>query len=454
MARLSSIKTIISAFLALSLVMLSVCIQARSNVCAQEDGAEGWAVMIGITEYQYIDSTLSGADNAKALCDTLAPIWGRDHIKVLVNEEATKANIQAAICDWLEPLEDENDVVFLFFSGHGSYAYGHSICPYDTLPGSGASHIRDHELNSWLNNLESQAVIVILDSCLSGGFIPALSGNERAVMTSCDADETAFSVMVLGHSVFSYYLLQAIDEAINNLEIVDTNGDHDLSVQEVFDYVHPKVVAYADVCEEDQHPQLYSTSLTGFGLLCQATFDISPSVSSLTIDGITYSSSDLPISFTWMSRSMHHCEVTPAVPIEEGIQYTFTSWSDGNRSAARTISPQGGLYTANYTVQYQLTVESDYGDPSGEDWYNPGSTATVSVRSPSGIIVRKVFTNWSGDSTAMVSNATILMDEPKTVTANWRNDYLYLYVMIAGIIVVAGGTSAFAILKKRGIKAP
>jgi uncharacterized repeat protein (TIGR02543 family) len=43
-------------------------------------------------------------------------------------------------------------------------------------------------------------------------------------------------------------------------------------------------------------------------------------------------------------------------------------------------------------------------------------------------LIRHFLTSWSGDATAITRTARILMDEPKTVTANWRTQY-YLTVV-------------------------
>jgi len=94
----------------------------------------------------------------------------------------------------------------------------------------------------------------------------------------------------------------------------------------------------------------------------------------------------------------------------------------------------------NYIPQYYLTVKSEYGEPEGEGWYDAGSIVTFSVKSPVGFIIQQVFTGWSGDSTATTTTATILMDGPKTVIANWRTDYTQLYAIITIAVVIAVAT--------------
>jgi hypothetical protein len=181
-----------------------------------------------------------------------------------------------------------------------------------------------------------------------------------------------------------------------------------------------------------------------------AIFDISPQITSLTVDGTVYSAAELPKSFTWATGSVHSCEVPSLVPDGEGTRYVFQSWSDGSTSLEREIS-QGGKYTANYTTQYYLTVVSDYGDPVGEGWYDAGSIATISVTSPiTETLISHLFTAWSGDSTATTETASLTMDGPKTVTANWQTKYYLTVVSDYGDPVGegwydAGATALFSV---------
>lgn len=438
-------KVLFAPLLALLSLLPLVSIQPETSVYAQGAESECWAVIVGIADYQYIDDLSYSDDNAQDLFNQLTPIWGEDHIKLLVDSEAAKANIHDAIYNWLDPREDADDVVLFFFSGHGGeYLGDYYLAPYDALTDPYANDIRDEELASWLDTMDSNKIVVILETCYAGGFISDLSASGRVILASSDANESSWESRALGHGVFSYYILKGFDD----FELVDADGDYEISAEEIFYYVEPKVVAYEEAFGEDQHPQLYDGYVGQLGLFCQATFDASPDVISLTIDGTTYSAGELPITFLWLPGSVHDCDALSLVSGGTGTQYVFTSWSDGNASPSRTIS-QGGEYAANYVTQYYLTVESDYGNPRGKGWYNSGSTATVSVTSPLGAIVRQVFTGWSGDLTETTSTAAILMDRPKTVTANWRNDYLQLYILIGGIVVVVGAVSASVILIRR-----
>jgi len=204
-----------------------------------------WAVIVGAAYYELsqIPPTPTCDFDAIAFYNRLYPIWGKDHIKLLLNEEATKQNIDAAITNWLPPLESQIDRVLIYFSGHGStYAFQ----PYDY-------DITDSLLNNWLNVLDSQKVTVILDSCHSGGFIEKLSKSGRIIITACDANETAVGPLCFQHGLFTHFVLQSFVA-----DGVDANMDGMISWQEIFSYAEPRVTARARLeAWPEQHPQVY-----------------------------------------------------------------------------------------------------------------------------------------------------------------------------------------------------
>ena len=81
---------------------------------------ERWAIIVGVSDYQYISPDLNYSDDdAISLYNRLAPTWGTDHIKLLIDANATKAAISNAITIWLSLREDSDDTVLFYFSGRG-----------------------------------------------------------------------------------------------------------------------------------------------------------------------------------------------------------------------------------------------------------------------------------------------------------------------------------------------
>jgi hypothetical protein len=115
--------------------------------------------------------------------------------------------------------------------------------------------------------------------------------------------------------------------------------------------------------------------------------------------------------------------VPETVAGSDGTRYVFTGWDDSNTSASRTITK--GAYVANYEKQYELQVNSAYGNPEGAGWYKDGSTASFSVEAYVETADTKHYlTGWSGDYTGTSASSSIVMNGPKKVIANWRNEYL------------------------------
>lgn len=397
--------------------ILTTLILPCTSVYAEESESQCWAVIVGVSDYQYIDD-LSYADNdAQSLANQLSPVWGNDHVKILTDGMATKQGIGESITNWLDPRENEDDTVLFFFSGHGSRGY---IYPHDALQSSYANDITAYQLSSWLNCLESRKVVVIIDSCYSGNFIYTLSDSNRVIMTSSKIDETSSESQFLGHGVFTHFILQAIDE----FDSSDTNGDYSLSAEEIYYYAATEVVEWAAMNDKSQYPVVSDRYYAELILLIKFIFNVEPQslngIDVLFVDDNAYSESS---ELIWAPGSIHNLNVIPLYDTGRGTRYVFTSWGDGNTSASRLVS-NGGEYRVDYRTEHRLTIESAYGESEGDGWYDESSTASISVVSVEEPTIRHIFTGWSGDYTGNETTASVVMYSPKTITANWRNEYL------------------------------
>ncbi len=427
-------------------VMLLMPLQLCAPVYAQEPEAECWAVIVGVSEYKYYSDLNYPDDDARELSQQLSPIWGDDHVKLLTDSAATKQGIQNAITGWLAAREDTNDTVLFFWAGY-RLSSGYLI-PHDSLTDSYDNDISADELGSWLDTLDSERIVVMNIS--PEEFLDVLGGTGRIILASSAPGENSWTVSDLEHGVFPYYILEALRE----FDAADSDKNLELSVEEIFDYAQSRTINYtmSDPDLTTQHPQVSDRYGGQLSLLMEVTADVesdaAQNIPILNIAGETYSSGELPVSFIWAPGSSHDFELVSSVSGGSGIQYVFSSWDDGNTSASRAIS-EGGVYTANYKTQYYLTVESAYGQPNGDGWYDSGSTATISVTSPEGTIIRQVFTGWSGDLSDITAAASVTMDGPKTVTAGWRTDYMQLYMIIGGGAVIIGALVVMLVMKGR-----
>ena len=148
----------------------------------------------------------------------------------------------------------------------------------------------------------------------------------------------------------------------------------------------------------------------------------------------------------------------PAQEASKDTRVVFRGWSGDylSKDAQISLVMDGPKHiSAQYVTQYLLTVVSPVGNPQGSGWYDAGSSATFSVTSPAtdgvmGMLGGKhIFDRWSGGSNAATTTASVMVDGPKTVTAEWRADYTMPIVVLGVIAAVVVATAVFLFLKRR-----
>ena len=126
-----------------------------------------------------------------------------------------------------------------------------------------------------------------------------------------------------------------------------------------------------------------------------------------------------------------------------GTQYSLKGWElDGTLQSGNPLTltlDAPHTATALYTTQYQLVVNSPYGNPQGAGYYNAGSAAQFSVTTPSGFPVQQIFVKWQGDYTGTSPQGQITMDKPHVVQAVWSTSYLPLIGIVVVAAAVVGG---------------
>ncbi|MFQ5536468.1 MAG: caspase family protein [Gemmatimonadota bacterium] len=144
-----------------------------------------WALIVGISDYINFDDVeggdLPGAEHdARAVRDVLVGRFGfpAENVRMILNRDATRAAIQEGITEWLASRARPGDNVVVFYAGHGSQMWDESgdeddgldetLAPADVLPTSTEFDISDDTFGSWLNQLPTNNVVVVLDNCNSG----------------------------------------------------------------------------------------------------------------------------------------------------------------------------------------------------------------------------------------------------------------------------------------------
>ncbi len=148
-----------------------------------------------------------------------------------------------------------------------------------------------------------------------------------------------------------------------------------------------------------------------------------------------------PVITGWSSGEVHTIGTASPQAGGSGTRYTFQSWSDGGAQAhSITVGAGGATITARFSTEFYLTIASAYPGTSGSGWYASGGTATISASTPqSGPAgTRYAFAAWTGDLLSSLNPATVIVDRPKTVTANWRTEFQLTVVAAHGNVTGEG----------------
>ncbi|HEX9935412.1 MAG TPA: PKD domain-containing protein, partial [bacterium] len=160
----------------------------------------------------------------------------------------------------------------------------------------------------------------------------------------------------------------------------------------------------------------------------QITIRTSDSGMQVNVDGTMYPS---PKVFSFAPGSMHEVNVPYEQLVIEGRQrWVFQSWSDGGqKNHIITVPYSQREYVANYQQFYYLDIDENGmsgGNIQGENWYTPGSVATIhvdaAVTDQAGT-TRYQFVRWegigSGSYTGSELTAYVHVNEPIVERVIW-----------------------------------
>lgn len=139
-----------------------------------------FAVIIGISRYKYAENNLLknlpyADDDAKALKNVLLDLgWSESHMKVLINENASRRNILITLESWLTKAGPD-DLIVLYWSGHGfpdpeDPEKVYFAC-YDTDINIPATGYRMDNVRRILRERNPKNVVIFADTCHAGKLI-------------------------------------------------------------------------------------------------------------------------------------------------------------------------------------------------------------------------------------------------------------------------------------------
>lgn len=171
---------------------------AKQRAMTERPVKDKWAVVIGISEFADKKINLRyPAKDATDFYNFLLSDGGfkKDHVRLLVNEKATRTSILATIGDrWLPRLAHPDDLVVVYISSHGSPAdldVGgvNYVVAYDTDTESlYATGLPLQDLMRIIKaRVHCDRVVMILDACHSG----AASAESKGLVRTANVDASA-----------------------------------------------------------------------------------------------------------------------------------------------------------------------------------------------------------------------------------------------------------------------
>ena len=255
-----------------ALVVAVFSVAAFAPACVDGFCEEGrrCALIVGVSDYSpvctYGDLAYSHED-ALDMYDLLVSVhdWSPSDVMLLTNETATAENILEGI-SWLEDVcgGSPHSTALIFFSGHGSFFCDNKavrnwdepvdecFVPYDGDTQDIQNLVFDDTVREMLDSFGSTRVILVLDSCYSGGFIQDVGAAGRLLLTSCGEREMCWEGMETGkvrveNGLFTYCLLEAFSGA------GDADADGEVSVEEAGMYAMDRVGDFTP----DVQPEMY-----------------------------------------------------------------------------------------------------------------------------------------------------------------------------------------------------
>jgi hypothetical protein len=168
------------------------------------------ALLVGVGKYQSVNP-LSGIDIDINTLRQWAPLLGFTDIEVLQNEQATYANVRAALQKLVSGMNSGDRALF-YFSGHGgqfkddngdeSDQKDEALILYDsTWKGEKAENVLlDDEIGSLLSPMNNGELLMLVDACNSGTVDKSVSNRGLAPLEASDyAPATTGEVKGLGY---------------------------------------------------------------------------------------------------------------------------------------------------------------------------------------------------------------------------------------------------------------
>ena len=240
---------------------------------------EVWALVVGVSDYEDVPDLEYAAADAVAVASWIASTGvPADHIRLLTrgadgaeieagftSRDATLVQVREGL-GWLRRMADQDDLVLIYFSGHGYRGPDDDgderdgVDEFFVLSDTRSAAIddtalRDDEFGRFLDRIASEHILVLFDGCHSGGLSRSLPDGRRPigespdrftdlslegrlVLSAAGEAQDAFESPSLGHGVFTHFVLEGLKGA------ADLNGDSRVTAWELYEYVRVEVADF------------------------------------------------------------------------------------------------------------------------------------------------------------------------------------------------------------------
>ena len=182
----------------------------------------------------------------------LTGMYGFDEVILLTplaGKDASQGNILAAI-DYIKDLEERGDEVVFFYSGHGAsrvqgkkgegtrgWGAIHEGIVTDEGDDEDVGFIWDDELKKAFQHYDTDRIVFIFDSCLSGG-MTELAGKGRIVcMATTKTGIAAEGDETMPNGLFTLFLLMAL------------TGQSNVTIEEAFNFASGTLIGYTPLIQ-------------------------------------------------------------------------------------------------------------------------------------------------------------------------------------------------------------
>ncbi len=252
--------------------------------------ADVWVLVIGISDYATVDDLQYAREDAVSIARwALSTGVPADHLRLLLDEQGRVEHVGGLSADtadllhvrealgWLRREAGEEDLVIIAFSGHGARAeddngdevdgWDELFLLRDTIAGAEAeTAFRDDELAAFVGRIPSRRVVLLLDTCFSGGaevggrtvsdqresdgVVAPEGGGDRdwdwadlatsstVILAAAGEGQVARESEALEHGVFTHFFLEAVSGN------ADADEDARVTAAEAMQFIAPRVDAF------------------------------------------------------------------------------------------------------------------------------------------------------------------------------------------------------------------